>query len=544
MKKIINILLVIAMMIGLNVTPVLVHAAGASISLTANKATVGNGGSLIVAIYMNGGGTGVNAVEADLSYPASKLQYVGFSAAGSAFEIAASSSGGGGTASIARGTTSNVTGSGLVGTVTFLALSGTGSASISVGGSSSLVSDGNAVAFSPGGVSVNFGAVAATSSPSASTPATPAVPAAPKDTTPPVISAIKTKGVGPFAASITWTTDEASDSVVEYGLDTTYGLSASSSTAVTAHQVALGSSFLTPETLLHYRVKSTDSSGNVQTSPDQTLSLPGVPVTIIVRGANGKPQSGVEVTLDSSTSTTDHKGTVTLTSGLGNKQITSTYQGVTVRQPVTVKKTVKPFPPIQLDLAKQPLNSWMLTSLGLLLVVLVLAGIDAFVFGSRLFARLIGLRFRHPITVSAGSFAVSSAFSMDKPASTPNPVGFAGLPTLRPVDTSPTPGSPLTPAPGTNRDVEPTIPRSLSDITVAPAAASAPALASRPTVLPQMTPLVLPKHGPLDIMPPATLTSEVVPPPLAESSDQVAHANAHTAKKSHKTTKRKKTVSG
>jgi hypothetical protein len=66
--------------------------------------------------------------------------------------------------------------------------------------------------------------------------------------------------IGGTTATITWTTDEPSTSVVEYGLTVTYGSSSSSSTAVAAHSVALSS--LSPMTTYHYRVGSTDSCGN------------------------------------------------------------------------------------------------------------------------------------------------------------------------------------------------------------------------------------------------------------------------------------------
>ncbi len=368
-------------------------AAGASISLVANKSTVTNGGSLIVAVYMNGGGTAVNGIEADLSYTASKLQYVGVNFSGSAFEIGAAASGGNGAVVISRGTISPISGSGLVATITFKALSDSGTASISVSGSSSLV-DANtnaALAYGSSGANVKFGVVPSSGPSSA---AVASAPPAPKDTTPPVITLVKASAITPFSATITWTTSETADSAVEYGLDMGYGLSFSATSPVTAHSLALTSSFLTPETVFHYRVKSVDGAGNVATSPDQTLQLRGVPVIVIVRGADGKPQIGASVTLDGSTGTTDSKGSVTLHSSLGNKKITTNYQGVTVQKPITVSRSVKPLPPYQLDLSQKPLNTWMVTSLGLLVLVLVLLGIDAVLFGSHFFARLAGIHFK------------------------------------------------------------------------------------------------------------------------------------------------------
>ncbi|HVW23596.1 MAG TPA: hypothetical protein VHB51_03915 [Candidatus Saccharimonadales bacterium] len=382
-------------------------AAGASITLDSNTSTVANGGSLVVAIYMNGGGQGVNAVEADISYPASQLQYVGFSSTGTAFEIGASSGGSNGLATVDRGTTSSVSGSGLVGTMTFKALVGSGSANIGVAGSSSLVVNGSAIPYTSSGLTVHFGAGSSSSK-------APAAPAPPKDTTAPTISQIAVKDLTPFSATITWTTSEAADSTVEYGLDANYGLSASNASPTISHSVKLSSAFLTPETLLHYSVKSTDSSGNVATSTDQSVQLPGVPVTIVVRGANGQPQAGVTVSLDNASGTTDANGQVVLRSSLGNKKIITNYQGVTIQRSITVNKSDKPQPPYKLDLARQPLNRWMLLSFGLGVAVLTLLAIDAFLFGSHFFRRATGL---HRLGNQLQPAAATSV-----PAPTPSPV--------------------------------------------------------------------------------------------------------------------------
>lgn len=372
------------------------NAAGASIYLTANHTLLSDGSTLIVAVYMNGGGNPINAVEADLNYPTSKLQYVGLNYSGGAFSISTPGDGGGnGSVSIQNGSVNPVSGSGLIATVTFRSLSGSGSAYIGVSGSSNLINanTNQPVPFSSSGVSVKFGAGSNGSSVSYSNARTssPAAPAVPKDTTPPVISAVKVKNLSPFGATVTWTTNEPGSSEVDYGLDGTYGLTASSSAMTTAHSVVLDSNFLTPETVFHYHVKSADASGNVGVSPDQHFELPGVPVTIVVLGANGKPEAGATVTLDGATSTTDSRGKVTLPSSLGNKKITTTFQGVTVQKPITVARTAKPLPPFQLDMARQPLNRWMLTSVLLFVVILVLLGIDAVLFGSRFLVRLAGL---------------------------------------------------------------------------------------------------------------------------------------------------------
>lgn len=91
----------------------------------------------------------------------------------------------------------------------------------------------------------------------------------PPDTTPPVISAELASNITASAATITWTTDETSNSVVEYGVTTSYGSTVSDPTNVTSHSVGLSS--LAANTLYHYRVKSTDAAGNTATSLDHSF---------------------------------------------------------------------------------------------------------------------------------------------------------------------------------------------------------------------------------------------------------------------------------
>ncbi|MBI2669679.1 MAG: hypothetical protein HYX20_00820 [Candidatus Yanofskybacteria bacterium] len=91
------------------------------------------------------------------------------------------------------------------------------------------------------------------------------------DTTAPVISAVAASSITSSGATITWTTNEASDTQVEYGLTTAYGNpSVLNTSLVTAHSQTI--SGLTASTLWHYRVKSKDSSGNLATSGDFTFT--------------------------------------------------------------------------------------------------------------------------------------------------------------------------------------------------------------------------------------------------------------------------------
>jgi hypothetical protein len=95
-------------------------------------------------------------------------------------------------------------------------------------------------------------------------PQPPAPPVAP------AISAVQAQAVTTTSATITWTTDQLSDSQVEYGTTTSYALStAVDSTAVTSHSHTIIG--LTPSALYHFRVKSRNASGLLGMSADFTF---------------------------------------------------------------------------------------------------------------------------------------------------------------------------------------------------------------------------------------------------------------------------------
>ena len=107
----------------------------------------------------------------------------------------------------------------------------------------------------------------------------PAVVTTP-DLTPPSISNV---GSTPAqtTCTVTWTTNEAATSQVEYGLNTSYGsLTTLDPTLVTAHSVQV--SGLTASTLYHYRVRSKDAANNEGISTDYTFTTTGGGVADII----------------------------------------------------------------------------------------------------------------------------------------------------------------------------------------------------------------------------------------------------------------------
>ncbi|MFL6214632.1 MAG: fibronectin type III domain-containing protein [Blastocatellia bacterium] len=125
------------------------------------------------------------------------------------------------------------------------------------------------------------------------------------DKTPPVISAVASSGVTASAANITWTTNEASDSTVDYGTTTAYGASVTNATRVISHTLAL--SGLVASTTYHFRVKSRDAAGNLATSGDYTFA------TSAASGGGGGGGTAPVISVLSTGSVTTSGATVTWT---------------------------------------------------------------------------------------------------------------------------------------------------------------------------------------------------------------------------------------
>jgi chitodextrinase len=104
-----------------------------------------------------------------------------------------------------------------------------------------------------------------------------AAPPAP-DTTPPAISDVSATGITTNSATIRWKTDEKSDSQVEYW-SSPHAVTPLDPAMVTSHEVQLSN--LIPATTYHYKVKSSDASGNLAVSDEYTFTTltPAVPPT-------------------------------------------------------------------------------------------------------------------------------------------------------------------------------------------------------------------------------------------------------------------------
>ena len=157
----------------------------------------------------------------------------------------------------------------------------------------------------------------------------------PPDTTPPVISNVQSSAITASSATITWTTDEASNSVVEYGLTTSYGSTASNPANVTSHSIPLSS--LSANTLYHYRVKSTDAAGNTATSGDHSFQTGSL--TNYAPSSTTILQGSLNSGSFSNLSTNNASYYVVNSTASGQPRLTDWYASVTIAEaPASVTK--------------------------------------------------------------------------------------------------------------------------------------------------------------------------------------------------------------
>jgi hypothetical protein len=143
----------------------------------------------------------------------------------------------------------------------------------------------------------------------------------------PVISAINITNVTNTSATITWTTDQAASSLVNYGVTTTYtSSSALNSSLVTAHSVTLTG--LTLGTTYNFDVVSANSSGTSATSSNTTFTTTGsAPAPVISAVSSSNVTSGTATI----TWTTDQAASSQVNYGL-----TTTYGSSSTLAPALV----------------------------------------------------------------------------------------------------------------------------------------------------------------------------------------------------------------
>lgn len=99
------------------------------------------------------------------------------------------------------------------------------------------------------------------------------------DTTPPVISNVQVINLAQNSARITWDTNEAASSQVNYGQTIAYGQSVSNNTLKLSHGLDLNG--LTANTTYHFKVTSADQYNNTASSADYTFTTLGTAPLVI-----------------------------------------------------------------------------------------------------------------------------------------------------------------------------------------------------------------------------------------------------------------------
>lgn len=311
------------------------YAAG-SLYLAPGSKNVYQGTNFSVSVRMNTGGEPVNAAQANLSYPADKLDFVGIGSGGSAFSIAAPSGGGGGNVSISRGVIgAGITGDKLVAAVTFRPKAGaTGVATVSFSGGSALVRGTDQANIIGGMVGGNY----TIGSGPAPTSSTGTQAKTPTPLSPLLITDVKVTNLSYNTATIEWITNKPASSIVEYGINTNYGLVEENTEKKTSHAVILSSELLTPGTTYHYRVKNVDEENQESVSLDSTFVTKGLSLIVDVQNENGNPLSNRIVTLVTPQGVV--KGTTDTNGSVEFKNIAPVTHTVLVEENGTTKTAV------------------------------------------------------------------------------------------------------------------------------------------------------------------------------------------------------------
>lgn len=86
------------------------------------------------------------------------------------------------------------------------------------------------------------------------------------------ISGVSIDSVTATSAVVSWTTDVPTDAIINYGLDTSFGLVRDPTFTNKAHSLTIPN--LAPLTTYHFRVQSTDSNGNTDATAGLTFTTP------------------------------------------------------------------------------------------------------------------------------------------------------------------------------------------------------------------------------------------------------------------------------
>jgi hypothetical protein len=117
------------------------------------------------------------------------------------------------------------------------------------------------------------------------------------DVAPPEISDVKISNVSENAVTITWTTDEDADSLVNYGLKEDYGIVHIPTVDRTAHTITIDE--LEPGRTYYFRVVSSDGEGNQGISANYKVLTDGTPQSGEGEGEGKETQTETNQTVQS-----------------------------------------------------------------------------------------------------------------------------------------------------------------------------------------------------------------------------------------------------
>ncbi|MCE7936287.1 hypothetical protein DYH10_00630 [Candidatus Saccharibacteria bacterium CPR2] len=319
-----------------------------SLSIEPTSGSVEKGGNISFTIVGNSGSNKVNTVRAVVKYDSSLLQYVSTNNAGSSFDIAANQDVSNGVLTINMGKSMGQTleGNITVAKVTFYALSDSGSSDLTLEQDSVLLSSstnenvlknlGNSKVTFTAPASGNVPPPPSTSDENKNTNQTKTVVStddtfekifeavssntgetnmAPVNVEPKVSGAPKIQSLHPELVSfrkvtISWSTDEPTAAVIEYGPTQSLGMNVSSNEIKTEHALELDPKLLKPGQTYYYRVKAIDANGNETVSDIMQLVTKGYKITVKIQGSDGKPVTKARAILfsDPRATTTDEQG--------------------------------------------------------------------------------------------------------------------------------------------------------------------------------------------------------------------------------------------
>jgi hypothetical protein len=353
-------------------------AYAASLWLSPTSGTYGKNAMVKVNVGVDTAGEAINAVQANINYPADKLQFSSVSTSGSALTIFAEKTGGGGVVRIAGGIPSpGITGSKFIAVVYFKVLADSGTATLTFTGDSSVLKNSdNSEALSARGSSTFT--LSGTSAATGTDVSQNAQATAGQSQL--TISEVAVGDLGKKSATITWVTSKEADSTVNYGPTDELVFSQSGQETTTEHQLILDPALLTPGTLYYYKVKSSTTDGETAESELMQFNTLGYTVMLKVLDSEGMPVEGANVELYSSprTAVTDENGEAMFENvSPGKHGVIVKHEGKTIIQDIEVAEEEDTPQNFQLSFAPETeagslMNSFVYGLVGVVAFALVL----------------------------------------------------------------------------------------------------------------------------------------------------------------------------